>query len=213
MAELTKKLWCVKYSLMACNAFGLMLAFMAVLFGLAYPEENFPGGYTGKETAGMSGFFIIFTLIGYYGAHRQKIYFLVPYSIIILLFVGGNVFMWAIKPEESVLDPDSNALPILGGMFLVLMVFAIMLAWQEKKKTTAQAQVTSGYPNLPLSGLDINSKLLMNDGGGGNLLPNGPMDPNQVNLIYQTLSNSYVTVPRFNGLSMPSSMGGPVVMY
>ena len=132
--ELTKQVCCVKYSLMACNAFGIMLGIFVVLFGISYPEEDFPGGYKGKETAGISGFFIIFTLIGYYGAHRQKIYFLVPYSIIIFLFLGGNLVMWGVKPEESVLDPDSKAVLILGGVYLVLMAFALWLAFQERKK-------------------------------------------------------------------------------
>lgn len=40
--ELSTQLCCVKYSLMACNAFGIMLGIFVVLFGLAYPEENFP---------------------------------------------------------------------------------------------------------------------------------------------------------------------------
>lgn len=133
-SELTKQVCCIKYSLMACNAFGIMLGIFVVLFGISYPEENFPGGYKGKETAGISGFFIIFTLIGYYGAHRQKVYFLVPYSIIIFLFLGGNLIMWGVKPEDSVLDPDSNAVLILGGVFIILMIFALWLAWQERKK-------------------------------------------------------------------------------
>lgn len=142
--ELTKQVCCIKYSLMACNAFGIMLGIFVVLFGISYPEENFPGGYKGKETAGISGFFIIFTLIGYYGAHRQKIYFLVPYSVIIFLFLGGNLMMWGIKPEESVLKADTNAFLIVTGVFGSLMVFALWLAWQErKKKGMANVSVTS----------------------------------------------------------------------
>ena len=143
-SELTKQVCCIKYSLMACNAFGIMLGIFVVLFGISYPEENFPGGYKGKQTAGISGFFIVFTLIGYYGAHRQKIYFLVPYSIIIFLFLGGNLIMWGAKPKQSFLDPDSNAVLILGGVFIVLMVFALWLAWQERKKNmSGNVQVTS----------------------------------------------------------------------
>ena len=142
--ELTKQVCCVKYSLMACNAFGIMLGIFVVLFGISYPEEGFPGGYKGKETAGISGFFIIFTLIGYYGAHRQKVYFLVPYSIIIFLFLGGNLVMWGVKPEQSVLDPDSNAVLILAGVYVVLMAFALWLAFQERKKLTqGNVHVTS----------------------------------------------------------------------
>lgn len=189
----------------ACNAFGIMLGIFVVLFGLAYPEENFPGGYRGKETAGISGFFIVFTLIGYYGAHRQKVYFLVPYSIIIFLFLGGNVTMWAIKPDESVLDPDSNAVYILGGVFVVLMVFALMLAWQEKRKI-AQAQVTT-------TTVTANGGLCQPPAYLQPLPPPVGLEksPAHVDLIYQTGSNSYVTIPRFNGAPMP--IGGPLVMY
>lgn len=141
--ELTKQVCCIKYSLMACNAFGIMLGIFVVLFGISYPAENFPGGYKGKETAGISGFFIIFTLIGYYGAHRQKVYFLVPYSVIIFLFLGGNLLMWGIKPEDSVLDPTSNAVLVLTGVFVILMVFALWLAWQEKRKGMVNVTVNS----------------------------------------------------------------------
>ena len=127
----------------------------SVLFGTAYPEENFPGGYKGKETAGISAFFIVFTLIGYYGAHRQRIYFLIPYSIIIFLFLGGNLMMWSIKPEESVLDPDSDAIKIIGSVFALVMVCALWLAWQERKKnlqlygTTNIPSSMSNYFNNP----------------------------------------------------------------
>lgn len=149
--ELTKQVCCVKYSLMACNAFGIMLGIFVVLFGISYPEVGFPGGYKGKETAGISGFFIIFTLIGYYGAHRQKIYFLVPYSVIIFAFLGGNLVMWGVKPEKSVLKPDSKAVLILGGVYLVLMAFALWLAFQERKKRAyGNVQVTSTAGTVPL---------------------------------------------------------------
>ncbi|KAI1280637.1 hypothetical protein HDE_13582 [Halotydeus destructor] len=185
---------------MACNAFGIMLGIFVVLFGLAYPEENFPGGYKGKETAGISGFFIIFTLIGYYGAHRQKVYFLVPYSVIIFLFLGGNLVMWTIKSDNSVLDPDSNTVYILGGVFLVLMVFALMLAWQEKRKFNMSAQ--HGHqsdPSCPQQpGINMNGM--------------GKSAANQVNLVYQTGTNSYITVPSFTGIQIPRA-GGPPIMY
>jgi hypothetical protein len=149
--ELTKQVCCIKYSLMACNAFGIMLGIFVVLFGISYPEENFPGGYKGKETAGISGFFIIFTLIGYYGAHRQKIYFLIPYSVIIFFFLGGNLLMWGISKEDSVLDPDSNAVLVLTGVFVILMVFALWLAWQERKKAVGNVTVQSSVNNYPLT--------------------------------------------------------------
>lgn len=63
----TQKLKCMKYSLMVINSFGVLLGFFIVLFGLAYPTVNFPGGYKGKETAMFAGVFIFFSLIGYCG--------------------------------------------------------------------------------------------------------------------------------------------------
>jgi len=151
--DMTKQVCCIKYSLMACNAFGIMMGIFVVLFGMSYPEENFPGGYNGKSTAGIAGFFIVFTLIGYYGAHRQKIYFLLPYSIIIFLFLGGNLMMWGIKPVgvTPVLDPDSNAVLVLAGVFIVLMVSALWLAWEERKKGTSNVSVTSSMGTYPLT--------------------------------------------------------------
>lgn len=140
---------------------------MTVLFGMAYPEESFPGGYKGKETAGISAFFIVFTLIGYYGAHRQRIYFLIPYSIIIFLFLGGNLMMWSIKPEDSVLDPDSDAIKIIGSVFALVMVCALWLAWQERKKnlqlygTTSVPRSMSNYfvnPNPYFGSSNINQQ-------------------------------------------------------
>lgn len=62
-----RKFTCLKYFLMSSNAFGLMIGIFLVLFGMAYKEESFPGGYKGKETSGIAGVFIFVTLIGYCG--------------------------------------------------------------------------------------------------------------------------------------------------
>lgn len=158
--ESSRQVFCVKYSLMACNAFGLMMGLFVVLFGMSYPEEKFPGGYQGKATAGISGFFIIFTLIGYYGAHKQKIYLLVIYSTIIILFLGGNLAMWVIDPTQSVLDPYSNTFLVLTGVFLLLLVFALWLAWQERKRIRlANVQISSSaevpLQQIPNSGTNV----------------------------------------------------------
>jgi len=110
--------------------------------------------------------------------------------------MAGNIMMWTIRPEDSVLSPDSNTVFILGGVFVVLMVFALYLAWQEKRKVV-QSQVASGaYPQYPLNGIMDKTTA------------------NHVNLVYQTGSNSYVTVP-YNGVQMlpQPHMGGPPIMY
>lgn len=196
-SELTKQVCCIKYSLMACNAFGIMLGIFVVLFGISYPEENFPGGYKGKETAGISGFFIIFTLIGYYGAHRQKVYFLVPYSIIIFMFLGGNLIMWGVKPEDSVLDPDSNAVLILGGVFIVLMIFALWLAWQERKKNlSGNVQVTStaGTVNSALTAAAVANAAGITGATAANTINGYAMTPYEVAAANQ-FSAQFASLP------------------
>lgn len=62
-----QRLKCMKYLLMVINSFGFLLGFFIVLFGLAYPDILFPGGYTGKETAMFALVFIFFSLVGYCG--------------------------------------------------------------------------------------------------------------------------------------------------
>lgn len=238
--ELTKQVCCVKYSLMACNAFGIMLGIFVVLFGISYPDVGFPGGYKGKETAGISGFFIMFTLIGYYGAHRQKIYFLVPYSVIIFAFLGGNLVMWGIKPEKSVLQPDSKAVLILGGMYLVLMAFALWLAYQERKKRTyGNVQVTStagtAMPLLPSvvpHSLPPHLRPVPQYATTGLMAASGypipyacqqPVNnalqnkkswdidsPLPLNVLYQPATNSYITLPASR---YGSTASGPQLMY
>ena len=236
--ELTKQVCFIKFSLMACNAFGIMLGIFVVLFGISYPDVGFPGGYTGRETAAISGFFIAFTLIGYYGAHRQKVYFLVPYSAIIFLFLAGNLMMWGIKPEDSVLDPDSNAVLILAGVYLVLMVFALWLALQERKKSQGRVQVNSmaGLQMLPNAQL-LASQLPMSSQANmtnqielPSLQSNVPnsyghpfpmnhverknywnLNDRQLNVFYQPASNSYVTTPAQR--SYGSVPGGSQMMF
>ena len=74
-----RKFQCLKYFLMSSNAFGLMIGIFLVLFGMAYQDQTFPGGYSGKETSGIAGVFIFITLVGYCGVSIM-IHFL-PVSI------------------------------------------------------------------------------------------------------------------------------------
>lgn len=148
MADRSKKLGCLKYFMMSSNAFGVMIGIFLVLFGLAYPEEKFPGGYQGKETAGIAGVFIFFTLIGYCGAHRSSIYFLILYSIIILLFITGNLALWLFQPESSPLDPESRTVYAVSSLFLVLMVVGVFLSWQIRRA----AQPSSPHESATAAG-------------------------------------------------------------
>lgn len=125
----------MKYALMVINSFGVLLGFFIVLFGMSYPEEDFPGGYKGKETAMFAGVFIFFSLIGYCGvspslslslspllinvyccslsvpeqASHQKIFFLAPYAVAIFFGMVYNFFNW-FTSEEDCLDPKSLSL-------------------------------------------------------------------------------------------------------
>ncbi|RWS28119.1 hypothetical protein B4U80_02610 [Leptotrombidium deliense] len=130
MAERTRRFSCMKYFLMASNAFGVMIGVFVVLFGIAYPKERFPGGYTGKQCAIFSCVFIFFTLFGYCSAHHQKVLFLLIYSVVIFFFVIGNAFFWLISPETSIVDFESNSILFLGILFIVIMIFALILSWQ-----------------------------------------------------------------------------------
>lgn len=135
MAERKNKFLCVKYFLMASNAFGVMLGIFVVLFGLAYSMETFPGGYKGRTCAIASVVFIFFALIGYCGAHHQKIVFLLIYSVIIFLFVISNALIWIIAPQESLLDSHSKTVILMGLLFIGLMFAAIVLSWHLKYAT------------------------------------------------------------------------------
>lgn len=138
MAEKDSKFMCVKYFLMACNAFGMMLGIFVVLFGLAYSAEIFPGGYKGRTCAIVSVVFIFFALIGYCGAHHQKIYFLIVYSAIIFLFVTCNALIWIIAPQNSLLDSHSKTVIMMGLLFIGLMLAAIVLSWHLKYTSSSQ---------------------------------------------------------------------------
>lgn len=107
----TRNLKCMKYSLMVINSFGVLLGFFIVLFGIAYKDAKFPGGYDGRKTAMLAGFFIFFSIIGYCGASQQKNLFLVPYVITIFIGMVYNFFIWAMSEREGgCLDPKSLSL-------------------------------------------------------------------------------------------------------
>ena len=71
---------CMKYTLILCNVFGFILAIFNALFGIGYPTEKWPGGYTGGQMAIFSLFVMAFTTIGYCGAQHHKGYLLIVYG-------------------------------------------------------------------------------------------------------------------------------------
>ena len=132
MARSDNRFVCIKYFLLASNAFGVMLGIFVVLFGLAYSMETFPGGYKGRTCAIISVVFILFALIGYCGTHLNKIVFLLIYSFIIFMFVILNALIWIISPQDSILDSHSNTVIIMGLLFIALMCAALVLSWHLK---------------------------------------------------------------------------------
>ncbi|RWS07203.1 hypothetical protein B4U79_02093 [Dinothrombium tinctorium] len=138
MAERTR-ICCLKYSLMACNAFGIMLGIFVVLFGVSYPDVDFPGGYKGKTTAGISGVFIFFTLIGYCGAHHQKAYFLIIYAVIIFIFIFGNIITFVWIPEQTVFDINSRTFWIVSGVLFSVQLIACILAWKVWRSSNSSS--------------------------------------------------------------------------
>src|SRR5258708_3025607 len=94
---------CMKYSLIICNVFGFILAIFYSLFCIGYPQEKWRGGYTGGQMAIFTLFVMAFTTIGYCGAHHHKGYLLIIYGVIIFIFSIGNVVVWVIYNDKSVL--------------------------------------------------------------------------------------------------------------
>lgn len=82
--------------------------------------------------------------LGYCGAHHQKTYFLALYGIIILVFLGGNIFVMLFKPEKSVFDIESNSVVVLGLVFFMLMVLAFVLLIQLRKLSAYSTSLQMG---------------------------------------------------------------------
>ena len=77
---------CMKYTLILCNVFGFILAIFNALFGIGYPTEKWPGGYSGGQMAIFSLFVMAFTTIGYCGAQHHKGYLLIVYGSVTIHF-------------------------------------------------------------------------------------------------------------------------------
>lgn len=126
-----RKFTCLKYFLMSSNAFGLMIGIFLVLFGMAYKEESFPGGYKGKETSGIAGVFIFVTLIGYCGvSFISSLSILNQYSHSLSLFRILTVeFSPFLSPFSSFPLSFSLASPhrdyLVGNLCLFLLNFSL----------------------------------------------------------------------------------------
>lgn len=175
---------------MACNAFGIMLGIFVVLFGMSYPEEKFPGGYRGKTTAAISIVMIFFTLIGYCGAHHQKAYFLIIYSIIIILFVVSNVATFFVLPEHSIFNLEGKTFWIMTMVLGCVLAFACLFAYQVRTRSGQSSSTTTMMTTTTGTGGGLGQIALPN--GAIIVKTNGP--PNSAN---STSATSFISVPRF----------------
>lgn len=80
-------------------------------------------------------------MIGYCGAHHQKFSFLLIYSALVVLYVFSNIVVFGVlAPKFQWLD--ANLVWIMCGYFSVLMVCALLLAYQIRLK---EDHTTSRY--------------------------------------------------------------------
>ncbi|RWS10951.1 hypothetical protein B4U79_08402, partial [Dinothrombium tinctorium] len=82
-----------------------VIGVFVVLFGLAYSNVAFPGGYRGHDTAIFAGFFILFSFLGYCGAHRLSFWLLLLYGVVIFGFLATFFVKWLLKSDVTCLDP------------------------------------------------------------------------------------------------------------
>ncbi|KAI2801021.1 hypothetical protein RDWZM_003928 [Blomia tropicalis] len=121
---------CMKYTLILFNVFGFILAIFNALFGIGYPQEKWPGGYTGGQMAIFSLFVMAFTTIGYCGAQHHKGYLLIVYGIIIFLLLIGIVAICFIY-NDSLSDLMYNGYVIsFAVVIFFLMLFAFFISYK-----------------------------------------------------------------------------------
>ena len=125
---------CMKYTLIIVNVFGFILAIFNALFGIGYPHERWPGGYTGGQMAIFSLFVMAFTTVGYCGAHHHKGYLLIVYGFIIFLITIGNVVLWVIYNDKSILGSMNHVYIIFCAVVvLLLLLFTFFLAFKLRQ--------------------------------------------------------------------------------
>lgn len=121
---------CMKYTLILCNVFGFILAIFNALFGIGYPQEKWPGGYTGGQMAIFSLFVMAFTTIGYCGAQHHKGYLLIVYGIIIFFLLIGLVAICFIY-NDSLAELMYNGYMIsFAVVIFFLMLFAFFISYK-----------------------------------------------------------------------------------
>ena len=124
----------MKYTLIVFNLFGFILAIFNALFGIGYPTASWPGGYTGGQMAIFSLVVMAFTTVGYCGAHHHKSILLIPYGIAIFLIIVGNIALFIVYNEKSIVGQMSTAYMIFCGIVaLVLLIFTLVIVYKLRQ--------------------------------------------------------------------------------
>lgn len=125
---------CMKYTLILCNVFGFILAIFNALFGIGYPTEKWPGGYTGGQMAIVSIFVMAVATIGYCGAQHHKGYLLIVYGILIFLTLIGIVaicFIYNDSMDQLSKRPLYNGFTVsICVVVFFLMLFAFFISYK-----------------------------------------------------------------------------------
>lgn len=130
----------MKYSLIIINVFGFILAIFNALFGIGYKEKIWPGGYTGGQMAIFSLFVMVFTTVGYCGAHHHKAYLLVIYGFILFIFTVGNVVIWVVYNDKSMLGSMQHGyIVFFSTIDFFLMLFAFFMAFKMRQNQPQQS--------------------------------------------------------------------------
>ncbi|RWS28254.1 hypothetical protein B4U80_05841 [Leptotrombidium deliense] len=147
---------CLKFSLMVCNSFGIVIGVFVVLFGLAYSTVTFPGGYDGNNTAIFASFFILFSFVGYCGAHRLSFWLLLSYALVICGFLSTYLVKWLLKSDVTCLDAKAYAIIFLSGLFLAMMITAFTLS-HKVRKMRAASQAAAARDFMQKSSMNTSS--------------------------------------------------------
>lgn len=119
-------------------------AIFIVLFGFAYPDEQFPGNLKGKNCALLSIVYICWSLVGYCGAHHQKFSFLLIYSGLVVFYVFANIIIFGLLATKPWLD--ANLFWSMVFYFSLLMAIGLLHAYQIRlKEERAEDPLGYGY--------------------------------------------------------------------
>lgn len=148
---------CMKYTLILANLFCFILSIFNALFGIGYPDEKFPGGYSGSQMAMFSLVVMAFTIVGCFGAFYRNTYLLITYGCIILALSLGNLVLWFIN--NDIADMNLNGRVILvATVAFAFMFISFFLALHNKTVALGGATNPSRLLRLPSFLQEVNQR-------------------------------------------------------